>query len=156
MFPGPASDESGSFFPKQFHFERPNRVIDLQRTPLRLAVDGAYWPRLGVEPGGRGDVHVTTPPQTEWQVPEPLSTHDVRVDDDTVITLRRHGNPAGPRLVLSHGNGLAIDLYNPFWSLLADDFDLIVHDLRNHGWNPLGPLARSHASHPGSRPRQGS
>ena len=78
--------------------------------------------------------------ETEWEVPEPLSTHDVWVDDDTVITLRRHGNPAGPRLVLSHGNGLAIDLYVPFWSLLADDFDLIVYDLRNHGWNPVGPL----------------
>ena len=83
---------------------------------------------------------MTMPPESEWQLPEPLSTHDVRVDDDTVITLRRHGNPAGPRLVLSHGNGLAIDLYVPFWSLLADDFDLIVYDLRNHGWNPVGPL----------------
>ena len=73
-----------------------------------------------------------------WEVPEPLSTRDVRVDDDTVIVLRRHGNPAGPRLVLSHGNGLAIDLYYPFWSLLADDFDLVVYDLRNHGWNAVG------------------
>ena len=79
--------------------------------------------------------------ETIWEIPEPLSTHAVRVDGDTVITLRRHGNPAGPRLVLSHGNGLAIDLYYPFWSLLADDFDLIVYDLRNHGWNPVGPLA---------------
>ena len=84
---------------------------------------------------------MTTTPETAWEIPEPLSTFDVRVDDDTVITLRRHGNPAGPRLVLSHGNGLAIDLYCPFWSLLADDFDLIVYDLRNHGWNPVGPLA---------------
>ena len=75
-----------------------------------------------------------------WELPEPLSTHDVRVDDDTVVTLRRHGNPEGPRLVLSHGNGLAIDLYYPFWSLLTDDFDLIVYDLRNHGWNAAGPL----------------
>ena len=73
-----------------------------------------------------------------WEVPEPLSTRDVRVDDDTVIVLRRHGNPTGPRLVLSHGNGLAIDLYYPFWSLLADDFDLVVYDLRNHGWNAVG------------------
>ena len=73
-----------------------------------------------------------------WEVPEPLSTRDVRVDDDTVIVLRRHGNPAGPRLVLSHGNGLAVDLYYPFWSLLADDFDLVVYDLRNHGWNAVG------------------
>ena len=75
-----------------------------------------------------------------WHPPEPLSTHDVQVDDDTTITLRRHGNPDGPRLLLSHGNGLAIDLYYPYWSLLADQFDLIVHDLRNHGWNNVGSL----------------
>ena len=61
---------------------------------------------------------------TLWDVPAPLDTHDVPVDPDTVITLRRHGNPDGPRLVLSHGNGLAIDLYYPFWSLLAEDFRL--------------------------------
>ena len=78
--------------------------------------------------------------QAVWKVPEPLSTVDVRVDEDTVITLRRHGNPEGPRLVLTHGNGLAIDLYYPFWSLLADDFDLIVYDLRNHGWNTVSTL----------------
>ena len=75
-----------------------------------------------------------------WELPEPLSTHDVRVDDDTVITLRQHGNPSGPRLVLNHGNGLAIDLYYPFWSLLTDDFDLILYDLRNHGWNTVSNL----------------
>ena len=77
-----------------------------------------------------------------WQVPEPLSICDVRVDCDTFITIRRHGNPDGPRLLLSHGNGLAIDLYYPFWSLLADNFDLLVHDLRNHGWNTVGRLDR--------------
>ena len=42
-------------------------------------------------------------------------------------------------MVLSHGNGLAIDLYLPFWSLLLDDFDVFLYDLRNHGWNGLGP-----------------
>ncbi len=73
-----------------------------------------------------------------WEIPEPLSTCEVQLDDDTVTTLRRHGNPEGPRLVLSHGNGLAIDLYYPFWSLLADDFDLVIFDLRNHGWNTVG------------------
>ena len=80
------------------------------------------------------------PPATPWDLPNPLSAHEVRVDDDTVITLRRHGNPEGPRLVLSHGNGLAIDLYYPFWSLLVDDFDLIIYDLRNHGWNGVTPI----------------
>ncbi len=63
---------------------------------------------------------------------------EVRLDGRTVTKLRQHGNPSGPRLVLSHGNGLAIDLYYPFWSLLADDFDLMVYDLRNHGWNAVG------------------
>ena len=83
------------------------------------------------------------PPDRTWEVPEPLSTHDVRVDDETVITLRRHGNPEGPRIVLSHGNGLSIDLYYPFWSLLEDDFDLVAYDLRNHGWNPATSM-RNH------------
>ncbi len=79
-------------------------------------------------------------PDREWQVPEPLSTLDVSVDDETVITLRRHGNPSGPRLVMSHGNGLSIDLYYPFWSLLADEFDIIAYDLRNHGWNAASSM----------------
>ena len=79
-------------------------------------------------------------PESGWRVPEPLSTYDVRVDDETTITLRRHGNPDGPRLVLSHGNGLAIDLYYPFWSLLTDDYDVILYDLRNHGWNSITSL----------------
>ena len=73
-----------------------------------------------------------------WQIPEPLSTHEVRLDADAVTALRRHGNPSGPRVVLSHGSGLAVDLYYPFWSLLTDDLDLIVYDLRNHGWNSVG------------------
>ena len=74
-----------------------------------------------------------------WEIPEPLSVHEVEMEDGAVVILRRHGNPAGPRLVLSHGNGLAIDLYYPFWSLLAEDFDLFIYDLRNHGWNPVSP-----------------
>ncbi len=78
--------------------------------------------------------------ESPWEVPEPLSTLDVRVDGETVITVRRHGNPEGPRLVLSHGNGLAIDFYYPFWSLLADEFDLLLYDLRSHGWNETGSL----------------
>ena len=83
-------------------------------------------------------VRSSVTPEAVWEVPEPHSVCEVRLDNDTVTTLRRHGNPAGPRLVLSHGNGLAIDLYYPFWSLLVDEFDLIVYDLRNHGWNPVG------------------
>ena len=84
------------------------------------------------------------PREAVWELPEPLSVHEVRVDDETVITVRRHGNPDGPRLILSHGNGLAIDLYYPFWSLLTGDFDVIVHDLRNHGWNKITSLEGHH------------
>ena len=77
------------------------------------------------------------------EIPEPLSVCDVRLDNRTVTTIRQHGTASGPRLVLSHGSGLAIDLYYPFWSLLADDCELIVYDLRNHGWNSVG-AAKDH------------
>jgi pimeloyl-ACP methyl ester carboxylesterase len=59
------------------------------------------------------------------------------MEDGAVIHLRRHGNPAGPRLALSHGNGLAINGYFPFWNLLRTRYDLILFDFRNHGENPL-------------------
>ena len=91
---------------------------------------------------GPGDL--MRPREAVWELPEPLSVHEVRVDDETVITVRRHGNPDGPRLIMSHGNGLAIDLYYPFWSLLTGDFDIIVHDLRNHGWNKISSLEGHH------------
>ena len=78
-----------------------------------------------------------------WEIPEPLSICDVRLDSDTVTTLRQHGNASGPRLVLSHGSGLAADLYYPFWSLLVEDYELMVYDLRNHGWNSVG-AAKDH------------
>ena len=83
---------------------------------------------------------MTAESPTVWELPDPLAIAEVDVDENTVVVLRRHGNPSGPRLILSHGNGLAIDLYYPFWSLLADEFDLVVYDLRNHGWNATGPL----------------
>ena len=82
-------------------------------------------------------------PNEPWKLPAPLELLEVAVDESTTVTLRRHGNADGPRLVLSHGSGLAIDLYYPFWSLLADQFDLLVYDFRNHGWNPVGDR-RSH------------
>ena len=76
---------------------------------------------------------------TVWEVPEPIAVDEVRLDEETVTAVRRHGRPDSPvRLVLSHGNGLAIDAYYPFWSLLAEEFDLVVYDVRNHGWNAVG------------------
>ena len=46
-----------------------------------------------------------------WQVPEPREVHEVRMADGYCILLRRHGIRDGPRLVISHGNGFAIDAY---------------------------------------------
>ena len=76
--------------------------------------------------------------ETVWDIPEPTSVCEVRLHDGSITTVRRHGNRSGTRLVLSHANALAIDLYYPFWSLLAEDFDLMIYDLRNHGWNSVG------------------
>ena len=59
--------------------------------------------------------------------------------DGALIFVRRHGNPAGPRLVLSHGNGLAIDGYLPFWGPLCERYDVILFDFRHHGHNPSNP-----------------
>ena len=63
-----------------------------------------------------------------------------RLGDGSVIVARRHGNPDGPRVVITHGCGFAADLYWPFWSLFADDFDVVVYDLRSHGWNEPSDL----------------
>ncbi len=71
-------------------------------------------------------------------IPAPLAAVPVRTCDGATIVLRRHGNPDGPRLVISHGNGLSADAYYPFWSLLENRFDLVLYDFRNHGWNPVG------------------
>lgn len=65
------------------------------------------------------------------------------MNDGALIIIRRHGNPNGPRIVLSHGNGFSADLYYPFWSLLTDRFDVIIYDIRCHGWNPVSDL-RAH------------
>ena len=73
------------------------------------------------------------------KLPDPTDVLEVRMPDEALVYVRRHGNPSGPRLLLSHGCGLAIDTYLPYWSLLTDHFDLFLFDLRSHGWNPPGP-----------------
>ena len=74
-----------------------------------------------------------------YEVPKPLAAFDATMADGAVIKVRRHGNPEGPRMVLSHGNGQSADGYYPFWSLLTDRFDVFVYDLRSHGQNAVAP-----------------
>lgn len=77
-------------------------------------------------------------------VPPPRRIINLTMSDGATIRLRQHGAPGRPRLALSHGNGLAIDAYLPFWRTLTDDFELILFDVRNHGENPLhDPSAHS-------------
>jgi pimeloyl-ACP methyl ester carboxylesterase len=69
-------------------------------------------------------------------IPAPHAVEELTLDDGARIRLRRHGARGKPRVVLSHGNGFAIDGYFPFWRLLLDDFEVVVFDQRNHGQNP--------------------
>ncbi len=73
-----------------------------------------------------------------WTIPEPLSTLDVKLDSDTEISIRRYGRTEGARIVLTHGSGFAADLLCPFWTLLSDEYDVVIYDLRNHGRNRVG------------------
>jgi pimeloyl-ACP methyl ester carboxylesterase len=68
---------------------------------------------------------------------QPWARTDLTMKDGATIRLRRYGKPGATRIVLSHGNGLAINAYAPFWLPLADSYDLVVFDMRNHGENPL-------------------
>ena len=74
------------------------------------------------------------------RLPEPSATTRALLSDGSVTVVRRHGNPDGPRVVFSHGCGFAADLYWPYWSLLIDDCDVVVYDLRSHGWNEPSDL----------------
>ncbi len=61
------------------------------------------------------------------------------MEDGAIIMMRQHGVAGAPRLVLSHGNGLAIDGYLPFWRPLCARYEVIVFDFRQHGRNPSNP-----------------
>jgi len=60
--------------------------------------------------------------------------------------MRRHGNPDGVRLLVTHGNGFAADAYFPYWRQLLSKFDVLVFDFRNHGQNiPVVPSNHNYA-----------
>lgn len=70
-------------------------------------------------------------------IPPPRQTLDLVMGDQAVIRVRRHGPPAaGLRLFVANGNGFATDGYYPFWGPLAERFEVVAFDFRNHGWNP--------------------
>jgi pimeloyl-ACP methyl ester carboxylesterase len=80
------------------------------------------------------------------EIPAPHTTFDVPLEDGARIHVRRHGNPDGVRLFMSHGNGYAINGYLPYWQHFLDRFDLIIFDFRNHGENePAVPANHTYA-----------
>jgi pimeloyl-ACP methyl ester carboxylesterase len=62
--------------------------------------------------------------------------------DGALVRVRRYARPGAVRLFLANGNGFATDGYYPFWGPLAAQFELIVFDARNHGWNPPAASGR--------------
>jgi pimeloyl-ACP methyl ester carboxylesterase len=79
-------------------------------------------------------------------LPKPTATLDVAGEGGAVIRVRRHGNPRGNRLIVSHGNGFAVDGYVAFWSRFLADFEIVLFDARNHGWNaPADPPGHDYA-----------
>src|SRR5262245_65614551 len=81
-----------------------------------------------------------------FEIPSPSQTFEVPLSDGARILMRRHGNPDGVRLLVTHGNGFAADAYYPYWRHLLPDFDVLVFDFRNHGWNaPVTPSNHHYA-----------
>lgn len=81
-----------------------------------------------------------------FELPAPNLVFDVDLDDGAKIRVRRHGNPDGARILMSHGNGFAIDAYYPFWRHFLGDYDLMIFDFRNHGQNaPADPPNHTYA-----------
>ncbi|MBX9841272.1 MAG: alpha/beta hydrolase [Xanthobacteraceae bacterium] len=74
---------------------------------------------------------LTVAHQLKESVPAPQRRFNVSLEDDATIRVRVYGN--GPRLILSHGNGLAIDAYAPFWERLIPRYQVVVFDFRHHG-----------------------
>ena len=63
----------------------------------------------------------------------PAETHafDVILEDGATASVRAYGR--GPRVICSHGNGLAADAFQSFWRLFVDDYQTVVFDFRHHG-----------------------
>jgi pimeloyl-ACP methyl ester carboxylesterase len=81
-----------------------------------------------------------------FEIPPLAAAFEVPLDDGARIKLRRHGNPSGPRVLMTHGNGFAANAYFPYWRHLLADYDLVVFDFRNHGENiPVEPSNHRYA-----------
>src|SRR6202021_868436 len=91
-----------------------------------LCLSGAAWREFALlfecQPAGRRtstamDYDFRTESDT-LILPKPNATLDLAMSAGATVCVRRYGNPDGPRLVLSHGNGFAIGGYYSVWRLV--------------------------------------
>lgn len=64
----------------------------------------------------------------------------VELSDGGRVAIRRWGGPKAERIVMSHGNGLAIDGFYEFAKLLMAEFEVVVFDMRSHGQSGPGEV----------------
>jgi pimeloyl-ACP methyl ester carboxylesterase len=81
-------------------------------------------------------------PDHTTDIGEPLS---VVASDGTLLAARVFPNAqAKYRLVISHGNGLAVFGYRVFWEALRAEFEIIAFDFRGHGMSQPGAAEQHH------------
>ena len=77
------------------------------------------------------------------EIPQPNEVFKIYLKDGSGIKIRRYINSGKPCMLLSHGNGFAIDAYAPFWDPLRKNFELCIYDQRHHGWNDPAPTQKT-------------
>lgn len=65
-------------------------------------------------------------------------TLEITADDDVTLRAQVCGPADAPRLIVSHGNGLAAGGYASFWRQLASDYQIVLFDFRGHGQSERG------------------
>lgn len=65
------------------------------------------------------------------------------LSDGGRVAIRRWGEAKPERIVMSHGNGLAIDGFYEFANVLMDDFEVVVFDMRSHGQSGPGEVMQN-------------
>ncbi len=73
-------------------------------------------------------------------LPAATARFEIAMEDGPKVRVRRYGNPNGTRLLVSHGNGFAVDAYVPFWQQFLASYDVVIFDFRNHGLSDRSPV----------------
>ena len=63
---------------------------------------------------------------------------NIPCNDGTLLAAHVYGPSDAPRLVMSHGNGMAMGGYRTFWQALTSDFQVVIFDVRGHGLSQSG------------------